>query len=374
MTIPVLVRKILVGAAESSLDVAGTALLPGAWPILKGALGPVLDRLKERLGGQDVTSSKELARKAADAFEADQHLQEVVRSALVAQLDNLVQQQRDINADVQRLMIIVSDNQETLAEILGGVEGIDDHLTAGVNLSDDAVAKLAEELSRQAESSREVRAIALRAMGPVADLLERQVQRLQIRAVELVQEGAPDRARDELDEGMQLVAVLLNEAPTDVTARLGLGFIYKTAAQVATDTGEKAQAAEYIKKAEEIFRYINGSALPPGEATWANATAINGLGNLKQETGDLEGAVRLYRDALRLVPNHPFALHDLISAYYELAKQGQRHPAEMRQALAALQQAGVSGMPGLSAQHMADLEYWVEEVERGGPGEPANDS
>jgi hypothetical protein len=39
MTIPVLVRKILIGAAESSLDVAGSALLPGAWPILKGACG-----------------------------------------------------------------------------------------------------------------------------------------------------------------------------------------------------------------------------------------------------------------------------------------------------------------------------------------------
>jgi hypothetical protein len=91
------------------------------------------------------------------------------------------------------------------------------------------------------------------------------------------------------------------------------------------------------------------------------------LGNLKQETGDLEGAVTLYRDALRIIPDHPYALHDLISAYYELARQGQRHPAEMRQALTTLQQAGVSGMPGLSARHMADLENIVEEVERGGP-------
>jgi hypothetical protein len=54
-----------------------------------------------------------------------------------------------------------------------------------------------------------------------------------------------------------------------VTARLALGFIYKTAAQVAKATGETAQAADYIRKAEEVFRHINGSALPPGEATWA---------------------------------------------------------------------------------------------------------
>ncbi len=46
-----LVRKILLRAAESSLDIAGSALLPGAWPILKGALGPVLERLDEFLTG-----------------------------------------------------------------------------------------------------------------------------------------------------------------------------------------------------------------------------------------------------------------------------------------------------------------------------------
>jgi hypothetical protein len=122
----------------------GAALLPGAWPILRRALGPVLGHLKERLGGREVTSSKEVARKAADAFEADQHLQEVVRSALVAQLDDLIRRQKDIDADVQKLMIIASDNQETLAEILGGLKRIDYYLAGGVNLSDEAVAKLAE--------------------------------------------------------------------------------------------------------------------------------------------------------------------------------------------------------------------------------------
>jgi len=42
-----LVRKVLLGAAEATIDVAGAALLPGAWPILKRAPDPVLQRLKE---------------------------------------------------------------------------------------------------------------------------------------------------------------------------------------------------------------------------------------------------------------------------------------------------------------------------------------
>jgi hypothetical protein len=33
-------KSVVIGAAESSLDVAGTALVPGAWPIVKGALAP----------------------------------------------------------------------------------------------------------------------------------------------------------------------------------------------------------------------------------------------------------------------------------------------------------------------------------------------
>jgi hypothetical protein len=28
-------KKVIIGASEASLDIAGTAFLPGAWPILK---------------------------------------------------------------------------------------------------------------------------------------------------------------------------------------------------------------------------------------------------------------------------------------------------------------------------------------------------
>jgi hypothetical protein len=46
-------RQIVVAGAVASLDIAGVALFPPpAWPILKAALEPVLERLKERLGGQ----------------------------------------------------------------------------------------------------------------------------------------------------------------------------------------------------------------------------------------------------------------------------------------------------------------------------------
>ena len=198
------------------------------------------------------------------------------------QLDDLAKSQHQIDADVQKLMLIVSGDEKMLQDIVGGVARIDEHLEAGVNLSDEAVEKVVSRIAQQAESSRGVRAIALRATGPVADILERQLQRLQVRADELVREGAADRALDELQEGLQLVALLLNEAPTDLTARLQLGFIYKTYAQVVDTMGQADETADYLHRADEIFSYIQNDAAADVENI---ASAIVGQGNVLHEHG-----------------------------------------------------------------------------------------
>jgi tetratricopeptide (TPR) repeat protein len=373
VTISPLVRRILLGAAESSLDIAGTALLPGAWPILKGALGPVLERLKQRLGGQDITSSPDLARKAADVFEADLHLQEILRSALVEKLGDLAQSQHKIDADIQKLMLIVSGDEKLLQDITGGVGRIEEHLETGVNLSDEAVEKLTAAISRQAESSRSVRAIALGATGPVAGLLERQVSRLQVRAVELVGEGAADRALDELQEGLQLVAVLLSEAPTDMSVRLSLGFIYKTFAQVEAERGRTDEAAAYIDRADEIFRYVLSDVAGNHKTALDIANAIHGQANTLQERGQFEAAISRYHDALKVYPGHLYALHDIFTAYYQLAMQGKPNLKEMRKALDDLKAGYVPGIPGLGEQHIADMEGVMQELERNAAGnESAN--
>ncbi len=260
MNVRPLFRKVLLGAAESSLEVAGLALLPGAWPILKGALAPVLERLKERLGGEDPTSSAKVAQKAVEAFEADPILQEMMRSRLLERLDQkareIAEGQEKIDADVQMLMMFASGNQELLEKIIGNTDQIVRTLDEGVDLSPEAYRKLAEAVNREAQASREVRAMALREMGPVAELLARQVGRLQQRAVELVQEGAPDRALDELREGLMLVAALLNEAPTDRRLRLHLGYLYKALAQVFHSMGDADQVKAYLDRVEEISRLV----------------------------------------------------------------------------------------------------------------------
>jgi tetratricopeptide (TPR) repeat protein len=356
VTIAPLVRKVLLRAAESSLDIAGSALLPGAWPILKGALEPVLERLEQRLDPDGKLSPKQRAERVADAFEADQHLQEIVRSALLPELQALTQGQQQVNADVQRLMAMVSVDQRSL-------QRIERRLDSGVELSDAAIAKLAAAVARQAEGQREVRAVALRAMGPVADVLVRVVQRLQVRAVELLEAGSSERALEELRDGRELVAVVLNEAPTDATARLELGFIDKTLAQVYAATGESAAAATAAHDAAEIFERIRVDGEGDARASWQVATAVHGLGNLAHDDGDLAEAVTRYRESLALFPGNPYALRDLFLAYDGLARQGRPQLREMRAVLRELQASPRADLQGLDDSHVAELEAKLQELD-----------
>jgi len=369
-----LVRKVLLGAAEATIDVAGAALLPGAWPILKRALDPVLQRLKERLGGADITESRARAEQAVAEFEADSHLQEMFRSTLLEQLDSLVTSGQKIEADVQKLMLIAAGDQELLAQLAGGIGRIEERLDEGVKLSDDSVERLVDAVSRRAENSRRVRELALREMGPIAELTERQVHRLQVRAVELVQEGALDRAMDELQEGLLLIAALLNEAPTDTSLRLQLGFLHKTIAQVLTSAGQLDEAQSYIERAEEVFRYVKDDVSSDQKTALDVANAIHGLGNVDQQRGDFAGAIEKYKLATDLYPDHMYAWHDIFAASYELARLGQIDLDTMRHALTQLKATG-EGRPGLGSQHIAQLEdalRWAEieqAKQQGGDGE-----
>jgi tetratricopeptide (TPR) repeat protein len=356
-----LFRKVVLGAAESSLDVAGAALLPGAWPILKGALQPVLERLKDKLGGGDVTASVEQAQRAVAELEADRHLQEVLRSKLLEQLDALVQGQQGVNGDVQKLMLIVAGDQRRLDELLGGVGRIEQRLDQGVNLSDEAVEKLTVAIAQQAETSRRVRGLALREMGPVSELLQDQVNRLQIRAVELVRGGDLDRAVDELRAGLMLIAALLNEAPTDLTLRLQLGFVYKTMSQVFDAAGDAALARTYIDRAEEVFRFVKDEAAGDESNALYVANAIHGLGNVEQGRGEFDQAIEKYKLATDMFDGHFYSWHDMFLCYWELAKQGRPNLGAMRHALAKVEETA-RGQPGLGAQYIAQLEQILRQL------------
>jgi len=226
-TVP-LFKAIVIGAVKSSLDVVGSALLPGAWPLLKGALEPVLERLTQQFDGQDVTSSTELAEKAVSRFENDEHLQELLRTNLLDALAPVISGQQKLTEGVQKLMLVALGNTKVLDELIGGVDKIEERLVQGVNLSDDANQKLAESVVRQIQNSQITRAVARQEIGAITSgLIKRQAQRIVARGVELIREKKLDRALDELSEGLILVAMLLNETPSDVSLKVHLGYLYR---------------------------------------------------------------------------------------------------------------------------------------------------
>src|SRR5262249_37448116 len=127
-------------------------------------------------------------------------------------------------------------------------------------------------------SYRQQRAVAL---------LERQVSRLHVRAMELIQANEVARARDELAEGFDVIMQLLEWSPGDVPLDLQLGYLCKTQAQVQDAAGERAEADRSLELAFAMFNRIRGTG---ASAASEKASALNGLGNIYYERGDLKAA------------------------------------------------------------------------------------
>lgn len=268
-----LIKKILIGAVGGSIDIALSIYLPVAGPILKGALEPVLDQLKQRLGGVAITSSDELADEAVSKFAEDEDLQKLLLTKL----------HYDIKC---------------------------------------------------------------------------QVNRLTARAIELIEERKLDRAWDELQEGLSLVNDLLKETPSDVYLKLQLGYIYKTCTQVLKVQGQDIESEKFLSRASELFQAVKEEIPADQKTVQEIAAAINGLGNVYYERGELHKALENCRLATMLDPKNAYAWHDLFGCYHALAKVGEIHLEEMQYALTKLKETGL-GLPGLSRDYMVQLEDYM---------------
>jgi tetratricopeptide (TPR) repeat protein len=359
-----LFRKVVVGAAESSLDIAGNALLPVGWPIVKGALQPVLGRLKRRFNVEDVTATKEIAEAAADAFEQDQHLQETLRSDLQRGLLPVVEGQRGLSTDIELLMALAAGNTVALQGVRNDIRKLEQK---GVKLRPAALTKLAAEIARQVAESQKIRSMIDEQIGGMSSvLIKRQAARIQLRAVELIREGQLDRAIEELREGIALVAILLYEAPTDPQLQNSLGYLYKAAAQACEALGDTEQQKKYVESAIEVFEVVKNN-VPPDKKTAADiASTINGLGNIYSLRGEVEKALENYKLAVAICPEYAYAWHDMFAAYDRLARQGKLELPPMRNALQKVKETG-KGMPGLGDQHIAQLDALLEYWERSAP-------
>jgi len=319
-----LFRKVVTGAAVATLDVAGAALLPGAWPILKGALTPILNRLSERFEGKDVTSSPELAERAALEFARDERLQELLKSNLLNAIDPVIKNQQEIGHDVQILCEIAMENTKALA-------GIQDRLERGVPLSKETMEELRDMIVAKMETGLKVRHLARQQIAAYPspkppwmsrDRINSQISQVQVAAVELIREGRIKQAKEKLKEAQALLGHALEETPTDVTIKVLQGYFFKTMAQALSAAGREDLARQYMDLAEEAFNLV-AEDLPADQKTLSDvASAINGLGNVYHFMGEYDKAILSYKRATTLCPDYAYAWHDLFGAYDALARRG----------------------------------------------------
>ena len=197
-----------------------------------------------------------------------------------------------------------------------------------------------------------------------AEMLRRQVARLQMRAVELIQEGKVDRAQEELAEGSELLMLLMDWSPAEVDLQVQLGYLYKTIAQAFDAAGDREQAERYLDLAASAFEDLRQHAASKTGLTTADlASVINGLGNVYAERGQLDRAIELYRAAVEMIPTYAYAWHDLFGALDGKARRGEVNVPAMREALAKVKATG-AGQPGLSAEYLAGLEARLATWER----------
>lgn len=369
-----LVRKILFDASTAGLDIAGTAALGPAWPVLRAALGPVLERLRDTLGGVDPVSSPDAAQRAIDALERDPRMQELLRSNLAEGLQPVLAGQERLDAGLQMLCQIVMDNSQALEEINRSVGSIEAQLDAGVTLSDDTVERLVEATAQRTMVMLEVGGFAraeLQAAGAVppaawmtGDELVAEVNRAEVEAVGRIERGRAVEAMETLRVANEQLARALAQTPSDIRLRLQQGYLLKAMAQASSSAGDEASAAASLQRAETLFRLLMRD-LPADPATRDDmASALNGFANTLAERGRHAEAVRFYREAVRLAPDYGYAWHDLFLSLVALAAAGDRRPDDLEQAWQGLQ-AAAPGYPGLEPARLDVLRAEYERYRAG---------
>ena len=364
-----MIRQILLGASKGGLEIAGAAVLGPAWPVLRSALTPVLDRLAERLG-EDPVGSPEAAQRAADAFEKDPRLEELLRSALAEGLEPLLAGQQRLDAGLQMLCRVVMENSQALQDLNRSVGSIDARLGAGVTLSDDTMERLVEATAERTAVVLEVRGFAhdeAKAVGVQAELhntwvrrdeLVAEVNRSEVDAVKKIEEGRVDEALSSLRDAQGKLAQALAETPTDIRLRLLNGYLLKAMAQAHARTDRRDAVEPYLKRAETLFRLIIRD-LPADAGT--RAAALNGLGNTLSERGRHAEAVPLYQAAVQMEPGYGYAWHDLFLSLVALAVEGDLRSDDLDDAWKGLL-ASAPGHSGLEPSHLeilrADYERW----------------
>jgi tetratricopeptide (TPR) repeat protein len=197
----------------------------------------------------------------------------------------------------------------------------------------------------------------------LGELMVSQVMMLQTRAFALMNDGNPQQAAAELNEGLGLLMALLDLTPADETLLSLLGYVYKDLANAFRGAGDERQCRRYADLAIATF----GRVLQTTRRRYDRASALNGLGNAYAILGDYRLAIENSERAVALLPDYAHAWRDLVQMYDERAA-GELDLGAMRRAVRQLK-AHADGVQNLGKAEVraaeTRLRYWERRARSG---------
>lgn len=151
-------------------------------------------------------------------------------------------------------------------------------------------------------------------------LLRKQVNRLQLRAVKLLESRQRDDAVEEAEMATEVLLNLLDFEPANTLLLLHQGYVYKTLAQAYAQPDTSQQADRYAHLAQVLFQRIRDLGRKSGLSTEDRAGAVNGLGNIHHHFHNFPAAMRACREATEILPTYVYAWHDLLAVRLVLAE------------------------------------------------------
>jgi len=163
-----------------------------------------------------------------------------------------------------------------------------------------AMQLLFEKLQDLSRAARTTEAVAI----PVLPDILNKLDQLQGRYFEQLTGNDPVGAAAVAREGLQLLDDQMPNYPHDHTLQLFRGFFLKNLAMALRDSGDTPGFDANLALAAQAFETIRD------EAELHLANAYTGAAAIPALRGEGRPALDLIDRALRLAPNHPYALHD----------------------------------------------------------------
>jgi tetratricopeptide (TPR) repeat protein len=192
----------------------------------------------------------------------------------------------------------------------------------------------------------------------LGELLYNQMLMLQTRAFALMDDGRPEQAAAELNDGLSLLMALLDLTPADETLLALLGYVYKDLANAFRMANDEPQYRRYANLAIATFRRVLETAKQRND----RAGALNGLGNAYAILGDYPQAIENSERAVALAPDYAYAWRDLVQFYDEQAA-GRLDLVAMRRAVRQLK-VHADGVPNLGKAEVRAAEARLRRWER----------